>query len=41
LTRSGLNTSQAIERINAEVPPSPEIAELLEFIEQSERGFVK
>ena len=29
------------ERIAAEVPPTPELAELLEFIAQSERGFVK
>ena len=41
LTRSGLNTSQAIERITEEVAPVSEIAELLEFIAQSERGFVK
>lgn len=41
LTRSGLNTTQAIERIRAEVPPSPEIEELLEFIRTSVRGFVK
>jgi UDP-N-acetylglucosamine acyltransferase len=41
LTRAGLNTSQAIERITAEVAPAPEIAELLEFIAASERGFVK
>ena len=41
LTRAGLNTSQAIERIAAEVAPAPEIAELLEFIAASERGFVK
>jgi len=41
LTRAGLNTSQAIERIAEEVPPILEIAELLEFIAQSERGFVK
>jgi UDP-N-acetylglucosamine acyltransferase len=41
LTRAGLNTSQAIERISAEVTPAPEIAELLEFIAASERGFVK
>jgi UDP-N-acetylglucosamine acyltransferase len=41
LTRTGLNTSQAIERITEEVPPLAEIAELLEFIAQSERGFVK
>ena len=32
LTRAGLNTSQAIERIQAEVEPGPEIEELLAFI---------
>src|SRR5438445_11872475 len=32
LTRSGLNTSQAIERIRTEVPKSPELEELIEFI---------
>jgi UDP-N-acetylglucosamine acyltransferase len=41
LTRSGLNTSQAVERIRAEVAPSAELAELLEFIDSAERGFVK
>jgi UDP-N-acetylglucosamine acyltransferase len=41
LTRSGLNTSQALERIAAEVTPTPEVAELLEFIAASDRGFVK
>ncbi|MGA3187080.1 MAG: acyl-ACP--UDP-N-acetylglucosamine O-acyltransferase [Bryobacteraceae bacterium] len=41
LTRSGLNTTQAIERITAEVAPSPEVEELLEFIRTSERGFIK
>ena len=41
LTRSGLNTSQAIERIRSEVPRTPEIQELLAFIESSERGVVK
>ena len=41
LTRAGLNTSQAIERIRAEVAPSPEIDELLEFIAAGKRGFVK
>jgi UDP-N-acetylglucosamine acyltransferase len=41
LTRSQLNTSQAIERIQAEVPPSSETAELIEFIRSSERGIVK
>jgi UDP-N-acetylglucosamine acyltransferase len=41
LTRSKLNTTQAIERIRAEVPPCPEVEELIEFIRASERGFVK
>ncbi|HEY1497780.1 MAG TPA: acyl-ACP--UDP-N-acetylglucosamine O-acyltransferase [Candidatus Solibacter sp.] len=41
LTRSKLNTSQAIERIRAEVPPCAEVEELLEFIRTSERGIVK
>jgi UDP-N-acetylglucosamine acyltransferase len=41
LTRSGLNTSQAVERIRAEVPPTEELTELLEFIASSQRGFVK
>jgi UDP-N-acetylglucosamine acyltransferase len=41
LTRSGLNTSQAIERIRAEIPCSPEIEELLGFIQSSARGVVK
>jgi UDP-N-acetylglucosamine acyltransferase len=41
LTRSNLNTSQAIERIRAEVAPGAEVDELLEFIRASERGVVK
>ncbi len=41
LTRSGLNTSQAIERIRQEVASSPELEELLDFIQASSRGFVK
>ena len=41
LTRSKLNTSQAIERIRAEVPPCAEVDELLEFIRISDRGVVK
>src|SRR6202011_2053080 len=32
LTKSGLNTSQALERIRAEAGEGPEIAELIEFI---------
>jgi UDP-N-acetylglucosamine acyltransferase len=41
LTRSQLNTSQAIERIRAEIPPCAEVDELIEFIRSSERGVIK
>jgi UDP-N-acetylglucosamine acyltransferase len=41
LTRSQLNTTQAIERIRAEVPASAEVNELIEFIRASERGIIK
>jgi UDP-N-acetylglucosamine acyltransferase len=41
LTKSGLNTTQAVERIGAEVEMGPEVEELLAFIASSERGFVK
>ena len=41
LTRSELNTSQAIERIRAEVPETPEVDELVDFIRSSERGVIK
>jgi UDP-N-acetylglucosamine acyltransferase len=41
LTRAGLNTSQAIERIQAEVPESAELRELLDFIRTSQRGVIK
>ena len=36
--RSELNVSQAIERVNAEVEPLPEVRHLVSFLEQSERG---
>jgi UDP-N-acetylglucosamine acyltransferase len=41
LTRAGLNTSQAVERIREEVAACPERDELLAFIESSSRGFIK
>ncbi|MCZ2152706.1 MAG: acyl-ACP--UDP-N-acetylglucosamine O-acyltransferase [Bryobacterales bacterium] len=41
LTRSKLNTSQAIERIREEIPPTEEVAEVLDFIATSQRGIVK
>jgi len=41
LTRGGLNTTQAVQRIIAEIPSSREVNELLDFIRTSERGFIK
>ena len=41
LTHSGLNTTQALDRIAAEVPKSAEVDELVAFIRTAERGFVK
>jgi len=41
LSNAGLNTSQAVARIEEEIPQTPEVKELLEFIRSSERGFVK
>ena len=41
LTRAQLNTAQAVQRIRAEVPPCPQVEELLAFIEASGRGVVK
>ena len=41
LSRAGLNTSQAVERIRAEIEATPELDELLAFIAASQRGFVK
>jgi len=41
LTRAGLNTTQAIERIQADLPETPELKELIEFIRASQRGVIK
>lgn len=38
LFRLGLTTSHAIERVQREIPPSPEINRLIKFIQTSERG---
>ncbi len=38
---SGLNTSQAVERIRTDVELTPEVMVILEFIKRSERGIVK
>src|SRR5881296_195548 len=39
--RSKYNTRQAIEAIRAELPSSVEINQIVEFIEQSERGIIR
>jgi len=41
LLSSKLNTTQALERIKAEMPDSPETKYLVEFIEGARRGVVK
>src|ERR1700730_11113291 len=41
LLSAKLNTAQALERIRAEIKKSPEVDELVRFIETSERGVVK
>ena len=41
LTRAKLNTTHALERIRAEVPPSAELDEMIAFLLASERGVIK
>lgn len=41
LFQKGLNTTQALERIEAEVEPCEEVAYLVAFIRTSERGIIK
>jgi UDP-N-acetylglucosamine acyltransferase len=41
LTRSNLNTSQALARIREEIPETHEVREVLTFIEESQRGIIK
>jgi UDP-N-acetylglucosamine acyltransferase len=41
LTRAGLNTSQAVERIRAEISDCREVDELIAFIAESQRGVIK
>jgi len=40
LTRPGLNRSQALERLEGQ-RSDPHVRELVEFVEGSERGFVR
>jgi UDP-N-acetylglucosamine acyltransferase len=39
--RSKYNTRQAIEAIRKELPPSEEVGQIIEFIEQSQRGIIR
>ncbi len=39
--RSKLNTRQAMEAIRQQLPESPEIQQILEFVEKSERGIIR
>jgi UDP-N-acetylglucosamine acyltransferase len=41
LFKSGLNTTQAVEKVKAEVEPIPEVQNILDFIAASERGIIK
>src|ERR1051326_7706733 len=41
LLAAKLNTSQAVERMRAEIADLPEVDELIQFIESSQRGVVK
>jgi UDP-N-acetylglucosamine acyltransferase len=39
--RSKYNTRQAIEAMGKELPPTPEVAEIVAFIQKSERGIIR
>jgi UDP-N-acetylglucosamine acyltransferase len=41
LFRSGMNTSNAIERIRAESWNAPEVEALIQFMESSQQGFIR
>ena len=41
LTRAGLNTTQALSRIEEELPQTPALQELVTFVKSSQRGFIK
>jgi UDP-N-acetylglucosamine acyltransferase len=41
LLHSGLNTSQAVERMRAELAGLPEVEYLIDFVTASQRGFIK
>ena len=39
--RSGLNTTNALEKVAKEVPQLPEIIEFIEFVKSSKRGILQ
>jgi len=39
--RSKLNTQQALEAVRNEIAPCPEIAQIIDFIETTERGIIR
>jgi acyl-[acyl carrier protein]--UDP-N-acetylglucosamine O-acyltransferase len=41
LLRSKLNTNQALGEMRASLADSPDVAELIRFIETAERGIIK
>jgi len=41
LFREGLTVSNAIAKVEKELPPSPEVRHLIEFVRASERGISK
>ena len=41
LTRAGLNTTQALSRIEEELPQTSALQELVTFVKSSQRGFIK
>jgi len=41
LTSDTLNTTQALDQIEAEIAPCPELATLVAFIRSAQRGFIK
>jgi UDP-N-acetylglucosamine acyltransferase len=41
LSHAGLNTTQALARIEEEIPQTAQVTDLLSFIRSSDRGFIK
>ena len=39
--QSGLNVSEALEKVKKEIPSSPEIEYIIEFVQNSKRGIIR